>query len=787
VQLTSATLLTDFNREIRANAGDQVEIDYFDARLATAGSQRTVTLAMPVRAPSAGGHGPFDGFVGGAGVPQADFFGRQDYANLTITDNDRNVDPTAIDTLRATLEVFAISSAGQASFPLKTVPVTLFETGPDTDVFAARLKFGPYVGIPPKGLTVLDLGTAAGTQYVVHGLYEDRARPACTADVLPGCMPTGAHQPSTFDSRIVMTARYRPATPGSLSVTPTTLEGLGQILTVRVSDSDRDGRVLQERVGLGNGVGNHQVRTVNVPASGSQIVYVETAPGSKVFRAWRHVNAFTIGQALEEYRIDANGVITFGDCQIAGSACTVPTTGGKIPLAGVEIRADYRQQNVRNDVYVRLESYLVDPDQPFDPARDARPMAVACGTSANPNCHDRLDLRILELTTTAGQFDANVPLAIGAAALNDLALQLPPGDPTRVDRSVIVVTYFDYAYIENLRPRANAGTFQQLDCSPNHPADVDNEPGAPFSQVMPGQPAVDGDCQFPFTVRDLVQATVAFTESTTAQLAVHSGNQRLANGVLDAAKGPRAVFGTQPLGIRVADADLNRDPLKSELATVVLKTDSNPLGVEVSLAETSANSGVFAARVRLGPGGVIAANHGDRYTVSYTDQHRESGGSGVVSLPAVPEDATDYRWFQASSGAVSLTRSVYIGTDMPASVSGYSVPRIRAVDMDRNRNPAALDQVKVRYAHAALTGNVLTEAGARALYAVDNCRTPAASGNEATLTETGVSTGVFEGTFPYPAANKPLHGETLLFTYCDPHDEAGREGPARSGPLARIG
>jgi len=97
-----------------------------------------------------------------------------------------------------------------------------------------------------------------------------------------------------------------------------------------------------------------------------------------------------------------------------------------------------------------------------------------------------------------------------------------------------------------------------------------------------------------------------------------------------------------PIGLKLADMDLNTNPLVTELAVISVRS---PEDLETVFAtETTSNSGVFAAEIPLSTGspafdGMLQVRDGEMVTATYEDADDGTGSSQTVTATAMIDDS----------------------------------------------------------------------------------------------------------------------------------------------------
>ena len=163
--------------------------------------------------------------------------------------------------------------------------------------------------------------------------------------------------------------------------------------------------------------------------------------------------------------------------------------------------------------------------------------------------------------------------------------------------------------------------------------------------------------------------------------------------------------------LSVHDSDQNQDSTQVEKVEIVISLNDNRIIERVNLTETDSSSGIFEERIILSGntlhtnGIVIEVAQNDVITITYTDFENEFGSEENISRTG------------NITGSVLFTDAS--GTEQINFVSGTTI-YVKVNDTDQNADVNAAETVTV---------TVVSESDA--------------TGETVTLTETGVSTGVF--------------------------------------------
>ena len=209
-------------------------------------------------------------------------------------------------------------------------------------------------------------------------------------------------------------------------------------------------------------------------------------------------------------------------------------------------------------------------------------------------------------------------------------------------------------------------------------------------------------------------------------------------------------FPGDTLDLSVSDADLNENSLVAETVNVIVKNDITGESEVIILTETGPNTGVFTGTVDTIYGvsaganndGIINTQVGDTVTIFYNDQLDENGTLTVLT------DVDNV--LGGITGIVDITDTSIPGDTLDVVVT----------DGDLNENTSSIDTIDVVVVNDQ-TGETET----------------------ITLTESGVDTGVFEGTVDTVFGDmagtnddgtlNTQAGNTVTVTYDDELDNTG--------------
>lgn len=180
--------------------------------------------------------------------------------------------------------------------------------------------------------------------------------------------------------------------------------------------------------------------------------------------------------------------------------------------------------------------------------------------------------------------------------------------------------------------------------------------------------------------------------------------------------------GTQ-INVQVSDVDANRNRNTRENLVVKAKSTTNPTGIDVTLTETTFDSGVFSGTFEFATAaatGKLQVADRDRVTVEYVDAVAANGKELTARA-----NAGNYVFWRADHVATVTTDAVnYYRHDGTAAGNILTVASVYVTDHDQN-DPTRRDEIEV----SARTIN------------------PALTNGEVTikLREVGIDSGVFHG------------------------------------------
>ena len=191
--------------------------------------------------------------------------------------------------------------------------------------------------------------------------------------------------------------------------------------------------------------------------------------------------------------------------------------------------------------------------------------------------------------------------------------------------------------------------------------------------------------------------------------------------------------------VTVSDADEDKDSTQVDRVEIILTISGSKSEIRVELLETGISTGIFEQKILLGsstPGNrgfALDAYQNDIIEITYVDQENEDG---LVQEITRTTNVT---------GSVLLTDAS--GTEQLNFSTGSTI-YVQVTDGDRNADENTQETI---------TATVVSETDT--------------DGETVTLTETGVSSGVFLGSV---SSGLSLNsGDLLTVTYVDPADDFG--------------
>ncbi len=209
--------------------------------------------------------------------------------------------------------------------------------------------------------------------------------------------------------------------------------------------------------------------------------------------------------------------------------------------------------------------------------------------------------------------------------------------------------------------------------------------------------------------------------------------------------------------ITVTDIDLNANAVAVETVAITAINATTGESESVTCTETGVNTGVFTGTLPTAYGAAAGANNsgsmnvqsGVSITSTYNDTFTSTGGTQTLSATTAITGGTD--------GTITSTTPVSPGSPIAVTIT----------DADLNKNPLSIETVTATGINS-VTGETET----------------------ITLTETGVSTGVFQATAPTAyapgsgaagdGAFNAINGHTINFTYADTFGASGGSRTATS-------
>ncbi|MFD0681671.1 MULTISPECIES: beta strand repeat-containing protein [unclassified Paenibacillus] len=198
------------------------------------------------------------------------------------------------------------------------------------------------------------------------------------------------------------------------------------------------------------------------------------------------------------------------------------------------------------------------------------------------------------------------------------------------------------------------------------------------------------------------------------------------------------VYNSQVVRVELTDDDLNTDKASSQTKTVNLTLNAGTPGQTITLTENGLNSNVFLGTFKVGQD-ISPANNAPIY-IEYMDDKRADNSSALTTKRLVRKEF--------SSSTLTVT---------PANAAYNEAVTVTLTDNDLNLDANATEIAKVKVSSP------------------DD-----AAGFDLTLTETGINSGVFSGTFTMQDATdaglskiKVTNANAAVVTYNDLRDGTG--------------
>jgi hypothetical protein len=139
--------------------------------------------------------------------------------------------------------------------------------------------------------------------------------------------------------------------------------------------------------------------------------------------------------------------------------------------------------------------------------------------------------------------------------------------------------------------------------------------------------------------------------------------------------------------VTVNDPDANKDPSKIETVTVIVTSDTDPIGQSITATETGANTGIFTGRIQIVGAyetGKVYAKYGDTLYAKYTDPYPADyadtkkskifTGTAIVGVPvARPVPASAQKFVDPVTGAEVTAGNVGKAIGLQATVKNVDV------------------------------------------------------------------------------------------------------------------
>ncbi|QCE40326.1 gliding motility-associated C-terminal domain-containing protein [Psychroserpens sp. NJDZ02] len=697
---------TDNDGTFNTQTGDELTVTYNDALTATGGTANPTDLDTVV-----------GGVTGTVEITETSTPGET--LDVVVTDNDLNADPAAIETIDV---VVVNEDTGE------TETITLTETGVDTGVFEGTVDtvFGTTAGTDEDGTFNTQPGDEVTVTYddVLDANGVDPMAITDTDDVVGGVTGTvEITETSTPGDTLDVVV-----TDNDLNTDPAAIETI-DVVVVNEDTGETETITLTE-TGVDTGVFEGTVDTVFGTTAGTdEDGTFKTQPGDEVTVTYDDV-------------LDANGAdpiaVTDTDDVVGGITGTVEITETSTPGETLDV-------------------VVTDNDLNTDPVAVETIDVVV----VNEDTGETETITLTETGADTGVFEGTVDTVFGTTAGTDEdgTFNTQPGDE-------VTVTYDDVLDANGADPIAvtdtddvvggETGTVEITETStPGETLDVvvtDNDLNTDPAAVETIDVVVvnedTGETEtitltetgadtgvFEGTVDTVFGTTAGTDEDGTFNTQAGDEVTVTYDDVLDAnGADPIAVTDTddvlggvtgtveitetstpgETLDVVVTDNDLNTDPAAIETIDVVVVNEDTGETETITLTETGADTGVFEGTVDTVFGttagtdedGTFNTQPGDEVTVTYDDVLDANGAD-----PIAVTDTDDV--VGGETGTVEITETSTPGETLDVVVT----------DNDLNTDPAAIETIDVVVVNED-TGETET----------------------ITLTETGVDTGVFEGT-----------------------------------------
>lgn len=213
---------------------------------------------------------------------------------------------------------------------------------------------------------------------------------------------------------------------------------------------------------------------------------------------------------------------------------------------------------------------------------------------------------------------------------------------------------------------------------------------------------------------------------------------------------------TAVLTLHDNDTMANTNPLSQQTVTVNVTSTSDPRGINVTLTETGNDTGIFNGTFAFASNqssndtaDILNATNGNTITAAYTDIRNGTGDRNIRVTNGTPT------YYYRVSGTITMGLSLY---------GSNSTVNVTLTDLDMNISSIAWDQVTVLV-------NTTTNA----------------TGINLILNETGVNTGVFDGTFTFSiSGNTSSTGRLINASHNDEVNVIYNDSTNSSGDTAVI-
>jgi len=562
---------------------------------------------------------------------------------VTVTDTDLNQDPFSADTTvfpgvqntQDTGEVYITSSVGG-----ETDEVELTETGPDTGIFTKKVTFNPAEVVGDND-TELNVGPAD----VVTFTYRDAN--------------DGDSDPTNDDKKTTLTWNY---STGSVSVSPASVND-GAVLTVLVTDQDLNTNDTTVQTYVNNMpvvvVAKDSTADVEDSDNASGVTFTETSVSSGVFKHNYTVNfdedandndgdiLASLGGTIVATYTDANTVSGAGGT--ASASALVAQNVGLLTLSASSV-------DVNDSITVTLNDADLNTNGSTQQTKDVNVKSTTDGTG--------IALTLQETTVDSGIFSRSFTNAAASSAANR-KLNVSPGDTITVtyadaspagNRTATAVVTQHTGVLEVNKTHANLNdtvevTLTETDLNRGAGAIDTVTTGSGLVMVKSNSDATGTAMLLTETGVDTSVFTGSFnTGAATAggnvptikvldgdNISVTYADAKNAGGTtqsiivaltageqLGTISIPASLTLGETFTVQATDVDYNVSTAVANTLAVNVSTNSDPVGIGLTLIETGLDTGVFEKDVTVQTGASVPESSvmsasGDDLTVKYTD------------------------------------------------------------------------------------------------------------------------------------------------------------------------